>query len=225
MPALHFNATSMVTAISVAFGLPEATVSWYDRVLREAGLMTKGGRGRGGAKRTPNDLARLMIAILCTDSPAQAADAVRDFGGFRLAEIRPDDALPNLTLEHLAGVPRPTSFEEAVTALMAGFLDPSFMQRLSEFSFEIMGEAFLPPVCVRVAATKLYAEITMGETYYRFSAESGFTAPPSEAEMNAFLARQAELVNRWLRGLRTIREVEAPELVRVSNFLAQPQPP
>lgn len=53
----------------------EATLGLFSRELREAGRVSKAGRGRGAAKMTFLDAARFLIACAATDHPKRAADA------------------------------------------------------------------------------------------------------------------------------------------------------
>src|SRR5262249_45073855 len=52
--------------------LPTATVTSYYRVLRQAGLVTKRGRGRSAAKMSAEDVAKLLITLMGADSLEEA---------------------------------------------------------------------------------------------------------------------------------------------------------
>lgn len=56
----------LVEAMAGALNIPVATVALYDRALSEAGIRTKGGRGRSAAKMTSRDAASLLIAIMAS---------------------------------------------------------------------------------------------------------------------------------------------------------------
>lgn len=60
--------------------MPLSTVTDYARRLKEAGLLSTGARGRHAPEMTPLDAARLVLAILTTDSPAQCVERVQRFG-------------------------------------------------------------------------------------------------------------------------------------------------
>lgn len=66
--------------IASALTTPEKTVIVYARLLKEAGMLTTGARGRNAPEMTPLDAARLTLAILTTDSPAQCVERVKRFG-------------------------------------------------------------------------------------------------------------------------------------------------
>ena len=52
-----------------------ATLNLFARGLREAGRISKAGRGRGAAQMTYLDAAHFLIACAATDHPERAADA------------------------------------------------------------------------------------------------------------------------------------------------------
>lgn len=66
--------------IAQAYTTPLKTVTVYARLLKEAGLLTTGARGRNAPDMTPLDAARLTLAMLTTDSPAESVERVKRFG-------------------------------------------------------------------------------------------------------------------------------------------------
>ncbi len=99
-----------------------ATMVVYDRVLRDAGLLDKGGRGRSATKRTFLDAARLIIATMSTTSPAQAAKSVLSYGNL-ITDVEFERVYPrdrSITLESLCGSRFLSThrFEEALSALI-----------------------------------------------------------------------------------------------------------
>lgn len=60
--------------------IPEKSVIVYARLLKEAGLLTTGARGRNAPEMTPMDAARLTLAIVTTDGPSQCVERVKRFG-------------------------------------------------------------------------------------------------------------------------------------------------
>lgn len=69
----------MVKKVSETLGVPEATVTVYDRALAEAGYRSKGGRGRSAAKMTAVDVANLLIAVAGTSVAKDAVQAVAEY--------------------------------------------------------------------------------------------------------------------------------------------------
>ena len=68
------------TLIAEAYTTPLKTVTVYARLLKEAGLLTSGARGRNAPDMKPLDAARLTLAMLTTDSPAECVERVQRFG-------------------------------------------------------------------------------------------------------------------------------------------------
>lgn len=69
-----------ITAISEAYRIPFGTVRLFVRELNKAGLLTAGAHGVNAPDMTALDAARVTIAILGTDKPTQAAQAVETYG-------------------------------------------------------------------------------------------------------------------------------------------------
>ncbi len=74
----------LVEVTADALRLPKVTVGAYYRLLREAGLITKGGRGRSAAELTPSDVATLLIAIMASETAVGSPERTRRFGDFQL---------------------------------------------------------------------------------------------------------------------------------------------
>lgn len=74
----------LTRAVSAATGDGEASVTVIARTLREAGLITTGGRGRQGATMTASDAASLLIAVGSPGDHTKAAQTVRAAGSMRM---------------------------------------------------------------------------------------------------------------------------------------------
>lgn len=70
----------MIRHVAEATGFPEVHVLQAVRVLRTEGLLSKKGRGTSAARLSGTEMARLLIALMVTERPTQAAQAVNDFG-------------------------------------------------------------------------------------------------------------------------------------------------
>ena len=109
----------LVKAVSLATGLPLATVTDLDRRLVTRGLRSKGGRGPNAAKVTPLDAARLLTAVLASPQSNAAAEAV-----MRYEHTQPDADRSNkglfgkIGLDDLAGLPPGHGFVEGLAALI-----------------------------------------------------------------------------------------------------------
>lgn len=74
-----------------------ATLNVFARRLREAGRVSKAGRGRGAAHMTFLDAARFLVACAATDHPERAVDAENFFSNLRLTGNNRQD--PNFHLD------------------------------------------------------------------------------------------------------------------------------
>lgn len=78
----------LIEVTARALEIPEVTVGSYYRVLREAGLLTKSGRGRSAAETTTLDAARLLIGIMASPRVKTAAERTLLFSQFRSVNSR-----------------------------------------------------------------------------------------------------------------------------------------
>lgn len=100
----------LIEAVSRATGLTEETVHVHMRNLREAGLITLGGRGASAARMTPLDAARLMMAVSGSGFVKESVNAVASFAGllaYRNEIVAPKERSPYLTIApHWSDGPR-----------------------------------------------------------------------------------------------------------------------
>ena len=132
-----------IKTIADAYAVDEKTVAVYARALREAGLLTTGARGVNAPNMTPQDAARLTIAILSTDKPSQAVDRLRRFGPMVYSATR--SKLPETTL---LSIQEGYTFEQTLTTL---------------FSDRLAWAGLAPYVEVRENARRAVIEIKGGE--------------------------------------------------------------
>lgn len=83
-----------ISAISDAYRIPQGTVRLYVRELNKAGLLTTGAHGVNAPDMTPLDAARVTIAILGTDKPTHAAQAVETYGNLGVNRFYNQGDLP-----------------------------------------------------------------------------------------------------------------------------------
>ena len=102
MPTL----TQLKEALERALNDPDLKAETYTRPLRQAGLLTTGGRGWSTPQVKPRDCARLLIAIM---APMPARHAMRRFKEYEALELRRrhrarlfrEDELAKLPLERV----------------------------------------------------------------------------------------------------------------------------
>jgi hypothetical protein len=100
--------------VAGATGVVPETVLLNTRILREAGLLTVGGRGSNAPAMTTRDAARLVIALLTTDRPSDGPEAVREFGQLR----RATGGVPTEEGDHRFQFQPAGRFEDALAALL-----------------------------------------------------------------------------------------------------------
>lgn len=77
----------LIKTVAEVFDVPEVTIASSYRALREAGYVTKGGRGRSAAHMTPRDAGALLIAICGSRFEREAAGGVyAAYSGLQAAE-------------------------------------------------------------------------------------------------------------------------------------------
>lgn len=111
--------SDLVELTSRGLNLSNVEVGNLARSLREAGLLTKGGKGGAAADIVTADVARLIIATLVRDRRSQAAAIVNDWWGLHLVSKTPEHLLETLPkrIRQAAKTPACT-FGEAFTALI-----------------------------------------------------------------------------------------------------------
>ena len=108
----------IVKELAESTGTAEKSITVIARWLREDGLLSQKGRGRGAAQATPLDAARLLIALMVGGKMKNAPQAVRDFG--QLVSMIPSKEAGGrkINLENLCGLPDGHTFEEGLAALI-----------------------------------------------------------------------------------------------------------
>jgi len=109
----------LVKVTATVLGLPEAYVASTYRMLREAGLVTKGGRGPSAAKMTARDAATLLGGILGTGQIVDAANAVGRFLNMRDLRHSPPTPFQRHKIAGLADLPAGHSFLDALEAIIS----------------------------------------------------------------------------------------------------------
>lgn len=120
--ALYLCETQMMqpgpfnTFIAENCDVDEKTVTVFTRELKEAHLITSGGRGRYAPHMLPIDAARVLIALMATDRPSEAVPAIVRWSNMRVREA---DGLDDLDQPIFMGNP---TLEQALIRIIA--LDP-----------------------------------------------------------------------------------------------------
>lgn len=196
------TAGTMTRVFAEGLALSEAQVASRYRALREAGLVTKGGRGRFAPTMSLLDGARLLIALMGAEMIAETKPAVEIFGQGICAVCEGDD-------DPLAEALRDLVFEETIALL----LDCCLTYRLGDPGrFERLGR----DVTINLSPTQLTATVS----------RPGFIAifqPAIEKTFPAGMSISSEMSvsdRMWLRadrrGLQTEARVEMTDLLELA---------
>lgn len=162
-------------------GLPEAQVHSAYRVLREAGLVTKGGRGPAAAKMTARDAAMLLAAILGSSQIIESATAARRYSKTKPVIHEYTGTLHrNVAIPALAALPDAHSFVDALTALISAAADGKLLQGLWR-------EYVWNGVMVTVQNPSTVADIEIRGPKRGTSASVKYTGPSDTARLNGDL--------------------------------------
>jgi hypothetical protein len=118
----------LVETIAAVEGIDPATVALIARNIREADLISTGGRGTSAARMTLTDAANLLIGVNATRVAAEAVDAVRAYRDLQAYEFHSlSDPSPESSLGRLGD-----TIEQLIEASGAGKLpDPFFEKGIS----------------------------------------------------------------------------------------------
>lgn len=118
------NFNDLVRAIAAVEGMDEMTVVGIGQYARDAGHISKSGRGRSAAGMTPRDAANLLIGVNATGKAKDAAQAIEVYRALVMTEdtadymrrfTSADIEIDDLWLETL---PAGASFGSALEALI-----------------------------------------------------------------------------------------------------------
>lgn len=129
--------STMVERIAEVEGVEIAYASGIARYLREAGLITQAGRGRGAAHMTSLDAARFLIGLNASATAKEAPETVKAFERI----INRWDHRTEITDVCVKG----ETFISAITALLGLCANPSLRDKLEAADLEIEVQ-FVRPV-------------------------------------------------------------------------------
>ncbi|MFG1202223.1 hypothetical protein V5F29_07485 [Xanthobacter aminoxidans] len=108
----------LVAAVAAVLGYPLVTISTYYRYLREAGLVTKGGRGPSAAQMSPRDAALLLLAVAASDEAKTAAERTLAMGLIPLVDRSRGRGQETSLLSVFDDLPPSHTFADALTMLL-----------------------------------------------------------------------------------------------------------
>lgn len=81
--------SDLTSALATASGVPDTAARVIARSLREAGLVSKGGRGLSAARMSPADLASLLLAFASPEDVTKSGHTVKVLADLRLEPLVP----------------------------------------------------------------------------------------------------------------------------------------
>lgn len=135
----------LTKAVAEVFGTDPVTVANIYRGLREAGLVTKGGRGRSAAVVSSRDAAMLLLGVCASDSVKDAPASAKEYASLRagIARVRnwadvqekrtrqsetrppPKWTLSDFHFDELTALPVRHGAIDAIAAFLSVFAKPS----------------------------------------------------------------------------------------------------
>lgn len=216
--------------ITEVLGVPESTVTLQDRLLAEAGLRAKGGRGRSAAKMTSADAANLLIAVAGSSVSKDAPQIVRDYSALpgSSAEVfspgRVDGnapaawALQGFHMPTMAKLDGPHTFADALSALIDcagnGELDAA-QRKAAERAGESSGYRLPAPLGAEIRLFGPFPQATIvmrwqgGGERHHYGTEIPFTLDKAKSWEEEIRARGEAGDLRQIRefSIRTLRRV------------------
>jgi len=137
--------SDLIPTLAQVLPMPEQTVAVIARGLRQERLLSTGGRGPGAADMTPEDCARLLLAIMATDQAKDTVRAVQTFWNFPVVDFHccdsaveeeQDDWLPLPTA--IRGLATAKTFGEMLAGLVAAARDGALVAALSGVALPFM---------------------------------------------------------------------------------------
>lgn len=205
-----------------------ATLNVFARRLREAGRISKAGRGRGAAHMSFLDAARFLIACAATDHPERAADAEFVFSNFVWdSESVP---VPEFQMTKDTTPTLDTALAKALELLADGTLDTLAKARSQRDQEEYAGFSMpiLPPIMwliLRRNGGGAELRVMDGRYWYRHPAlaalsrafdEDGGGPPAQKVAIQAFERE----THRFQTGKNLVAEFQLPVLRAVADLVA-----
>ncbi len=209
----------LVSAISLATGVPLATMVDIDRKLVKGNLRTKGGRGFNAARMTPLDAARLLTAVLASPQANASVEAVQ-----RYTETRMDNkyrssakAFGAANLDDLAALPGRHSFVDALAAVIASVATGSLAKKIAA-----AGDGAIPSIEVFAFTRATRGRIRIGGLPNGQTANVEYAAIPVTAKSTRpDKGRRGHVADDASGDLEQSRRVTERTILSIARILAE----
>jgi hypothetical protein len=163
---MGIKVANLAKAIACVINYPEATAAVIARFGRDEGLLTTGARGRHVPDATALDCARLLIAMLGTQSPAKANGVIRDFGKLLLCDGCIEYGAESPELAKSIFLPD-SRLEDGLAALIQALGRKDVAEQMTayfkSFGFEYRNVELLPELEIWIDISLLEASITLND--------------------------------------------------------------
>lgn len=200
------------------------TLNVFARRLREAGRISKAGRGRGAAHMTYLDAARFLIACAATDHPERAADAEMVFSNMVRTDAHGVDA--DFPLDEADAPTLDIALAKTLEWLGTGHIDAVSDARWKARWGAASPVPSMPPVIwLRIRREGSGAELRVldGVYYYHHQAladlMSSVDSHNQEAQKIAMAAHERE-THRFRTAKNLLAELELPLLRAVAELIS-----
>lgn len=204
----------MIAIVADALGEPTATVNSYYRMLREAGLVTKGGRGRSAPHMAAEDVAKLLITVMGSEKLDEATAKCQLLSDAQFSGGMTED------FENIEGM-EAISLLDAVVKLLVQVKQGEAGAPKALPLLPILGDVSRSDVTLEICTSTLEAWIMSGEESLPFQCVA---EPPAVTDPDDWpsLPMQKQLLAKALQGgMITTRSVDQIVLVRVSRALPE----
>lgn len=227
----------MVKRIAETLGVPEASVTLHDRNLADAGLRTKGGRGRSAAKMSACDAANLLMAVAGSSMVKDAVQTVEAYANLpaRNGEFSFDSEEHRLGFEgseprcwHLAGFPIAAlqeltadhTFKDALSALISAAASGSLQETIDKLPTEMVGEHRIPNLWrIEVILWGPYPQSAIRIFARGFSEKHSYSLIPDDMDALMKWSRDLESSSQSSGDLKQTREFSAKTILAVGDLL------
>lgn len=226
----------MVKRIAEVLGVPEATVVVHDRNLAEAGLRTKGGRGRSAAKMNAADVANLLVAVAGASMVKDAVQVVTDYSTLASRSAENSVRVDAQNFKHnanassawdLSGFPIASlqklraahSFHDAIVALIASAADGSLLEAANSLTVEQVGNHRIPNLWwIQVTLWGPYPQAAIRIGCNDFSEKHTYSAIPTDMDELVKWNKEME-ADRPQGDLKQIREFSSKTILAMGDLL------
>ncbi|MBY0620810.1 hypothetical protein [Sphingomonas ursincola] len=201
--------TELCTFLADRFHFEESKVLGYARILREAGLLTTGPRGKNAPDATTLDAARLLLAMMLRAKKDDAATAVELFGSFKGKAIS-DGTMPQGT-QRLVGAACENALADILTA--AAEASPEQIEN-RQLVFSIVRDLAYVSILVTTWPDDEQAEEPQ-EFEFRFFHPEFAARDPEQGPTDALVAAW----NQYRSGFYEVPILQSQDLVAIGQFI------